>query len=130
VRLELPHYNLATQSPNKTRGIHWSKRAKARKLAGEHAFAALCGTSTSERQLKGRVSVTVTRWLGHRERPLDRDNAHAACKPLLDALVKLRVFEDDRDSVLVSFEVRQEREEGRVGTTVEVVRVGEGKVVA
>lgn len=125
MKLELPHYDIATQSPNKTRGVHWSKRARARKVAGEHLFVALCnlGPTSTPRQVMGMVAVVVTRWLGKWQRALDRDNAQAACKPLLDALVKAYVIEDDRPAILTSLRVEQQRAAGKRGTTVDIYAV-------
>jgi hypothetical protein len=103
----LPGWDLRPDSLNDKRGKHWSHAQRRARIAKEAVGAALVlGT---HRRFLGLVEVRVTRWMKPRQRALDDDNASAACKPLVDALVHHRVLVDDSPKHVRLARVRFER---------------------
>lgn len=106
-------------------GGHWRKRwAEGREWKRRVLWATV--GEVPEAPLE-RARVTCTR---HSAQEPDRDNAHAAWKPLLDALVTARILTDD-DPEHLELVVRWElapRGQGRVTLVVEDIGRGEVQV--
>lgn len=82
-------------SPNRLNGKHWSVLRKEKKRARFALARALldAGVTHPAKAPKGsrwELRITVTR-----AHPLDKDNAVAACKWLIDAVVKTGLIPDD-----------------------------------
>lgn len=95
--LDILDWDPRPDSPNRTRGQHWARRASRSKLARTHVWVAL---NTPRRALPAlpfteRVRLTATVFMRPRQRALDPDNATASLKPLIDALVKEGVLAND-----------------------------------
>ncbi len=124
IALELPK---APPSLNAWQRMHWAKRRQV--AVSLEGFVALeCGerlkmpmvwyVSPTRRRLQGRLRksgmpdghrfVRITR---RGPRTLDHDNLVGGCKPLVDALVKVGLIENDTPD-LVTVEYQQERGTG------------------
>ncbi len=82
-------------SPNRLNGKHWSALIREKKRAHGALTRALLAAGITDwpKPPKGsqwELHITVTR-----PRPLDPDNAVAACKWLIDAIVKAGLIPDD-----------------------------------
>lgn len=98
LRLFFRFWDLAPDASNRTRGMHWAKRARRAKLAKAHALVAIASIPLRVRAswpMQGRSEIRATAFLGPRRRELDPDNAVAALKPLVDALVFHGVLRND-----------------------------------
>lgn len=73
-------------SPNRTRGLHWSRTRKEKSRALEYIYTGCLTSGGGVPAFVGPVKVTIYRLWGKRQRALDRDNLYAACKPLIDAM--------------------------------------------
>lgn len=131
VRLFFRFWDLAPDASNRTRGAHWSKRARRAKLAKAHALVAIASIPLRVRAswpMTGRAEIRATAFLGPRRRELDPDNAVAALKPLVDALVFHGVLRNDtRKDVRippVRFVPARERQPGEVeGVEITVLEI-------
>lgn len=134
LRLFLENWQLGPDAPNKTRGQHWAKRARRAKLAKAHVLAALASPAlrTARSRWPGRspVEIRTTAYLTPRARPLDPDNATAALKPLIDALVFHGVMRDDTEEHVriapVAFVSARERRAGEIAGVELLVLAADG----
>lgn len=132
LRLFLEGWDIRPDSPNRTRGAHWSRRQTRARLAKEYMLAALCRRSFAPwPQFLPRAEVRATVYLPPRSRPLDPDNATAALKPLIDALVHHGVLRGDTSKHVslspVAFVPARERQPGDVaGVEITVLAAVDG----
>ena len=90
-------------SSNAVMRWHWTRRARLWREWSRAVWAATRATPRT-RSVQDPVAVEVVH---HRARLLDPDNAVAAAKPLLDALVAAGLVYDDSPRYLTSLAVRQ-----------------------
>lgn len=67
LRLFFPFWDLAPDASNRTRGAHWSKRARRAKLAKAHALVAIASIPLRVRAswpMQGRSEIRATALLG------------------------------------------------------------------
>lgn len=135
LRLFLEGWELGPDAPNKTRGQHWAKRARRAKSAKVHVLAALASPANRAARARwtGRspVEIRATAYLTPRARSLDPDNATAALKPLIDALVHHGVLRGDTSKHVslspVAFVPARERQPGDVaGVEITVLAAVDG----
>lgn len=115
-------------SPNRLNGKHWSALTREKKRARFALARALldAGITHPLKAPKGsrwELRITVTR-----AHPLDPDNAVAACKWLIDAIVKTGLIPgDDFDTLTpICDQVRLAKGEGEEGTVVIFRRTAQG----
>lgn len=104
----LPGWDIHLDSPNKVRGKHWSRSQRRAKDAKVHVLVALNelervrGKPQALPWVRSPVMISAVNRMKPRQRALDGvDNARAALKPIIDALVHHQVIEADRPSVLL-----------------------------
>lgn len=130
--LWMPGYDLAKDSPNRILGQHWSLRRRAGTAALKRVRAqALISRAPVGMALRGPCVVHVARVMPPRGRLLDADNAVAACKFLIDALVYIGVLVNDGPDVLPLPPVVHQHRKGAQGpgVLVAVYRLEEREAV-
>jgi hypothetical protein len=83
------------KSPINSGGMHWSTRAKLKDQCGGYVFAGI-GKELNPVG-KRRIIITIFRPSHH---AMDRDNAYASVKPLVDAIKRLGHLRDDSEEWL------------------------------
>ena len=79
---------LRLRSPNQLLNMHWRKREKYFRQVAEEVLVAknMAGVKGRPMLSPVRLDVTLQLW---RSKGLDYDNAVAACKPLIDGIVRI-----------------------------------------
>lgn len=108
-------------SPNTYIRKHWRVYYRIRKRAGEQLHAA-CLQDGGIPKFAGQVGMRIVRrWgLGKKGKPkraMDRDNLCGACKPLIDAMVKLNIIENDTPDLLAAVYDQERNPEGDTDAT-------------
>ncbi len=86
-------------SGNVLRRMHWARRRRDGLAIYRELFYVLGKAPSTP---GGRVRLTITRYLGPRERFFDTDNAYGgSTKEIIDALCRLGWFVDDKPEYLV-----------------------------
>lgn len=90
-------------SPNRWNGHHWSVYRKSRQLWNRHIGWALAEAGhTPQRWPRSRVRI-----VRQSARTLDKDNAYASCKPVIDALrSNWLILDDSPDHLELTVEQR------------------------
>ena len=106
----------ACPSPLNHGGLHWTKRRKIQERCAQYVFSQI-GKGNGEFG-KRQVVITIYRNPAH---AMDRDNAYASVKPLVDAIKKLVHLRDDSEEWL-ELTVNQ-RDAKKRSTEVEITEV-------
>ena len=121
IRITVPGDN-GSLSPNRAGGTHWSKTSKARKSAKNRALIAWqkAGRPVAQGPFPVRVEVTI-----RRGRVMDRDNALASLKAVIDGLFKGNVTPDDSTAYIALQIPVQETGKQWIGREEVEFRIGE-----
>lgn len=101
-QLWLPGYDLRKDNPNAMLRRHWTARSKRSRMAREVVFlrGRAVGALPIDNKLVGPLQIHVVRSISRKGKAFDSDNAVAACKFLIDALVSNGVLVGDGIQVL------------------------------
>lgn len=116
VELFIPRLSL---SLNQWQRLHWRDRARLKSVWEQEFMAAVADVPTGKRPAwlkpaQGKRRVHVTRFS---RGTLDTDNLLGGLKPVLDAMTRQKLLEDDRPGLLL-LEASQQKAAGRQGLLV------------
>jgi hypothetical protein len=105
--------SIEVPSQDKLDGHRWARtRWRAR-------FEQAIQPPTYRQRAHGKRYISITRFIGYRQREYDYGNLVGGCRPLVDALVRLRWLVDDRPACLLA-EYMQRKAAGRSGVEIRI----------